>query len=349
MAHVIVLGGGFGGLAKLWDLVGTRPLEAGTGRLDTLTGRGIAFVKATIMGIDPERRRVETSAGAYDADFLVVALGATDGFGALDGLQGAAHDLYDPEALPAMRAALSRLDAGRLVVPVLGGPYKCPPAPYEATFLLDEHLRRRGVRDRVEVVVTTPLPTSLPAAGSEVSDMVARALAERDIELRTGLMVEVMDSEAQTLRFAGGTTLSYTLALAVPVAAPPAVVAESALAGDGGWIWPDRESARTRFEGVYAAGDCTAVDGLPKAAVFAEAMATVAARNIVAELTGSTPTSFDGSGYCFLEFPERRASALEGNFFAKPAPAVHMAEPDTATYTRKEAFEAERLQEWLGL
>ncbi|MDA8286386.1 MAG: FAD/NAD(P)-binding oxidoreductase [Actinomycetota bacterium] len=286
MAHVIVLGGGFGGLAaahelrqelpdehrvtlvaaddrffvgfaKLWDLVGTRPLEEGTGRLDALAGYGIAYVEATITRIDPERRRVETSVGAYDADFLVVALGATDALGPLDGLQGVAYDLYDPEALPAMRAALGRLDAGRLVVPVLGGPYKCPPAPYEAAFLLDEHLRRRGVRDRVEVVVTTPLPTSLPAAGSEVSDMVARALAERDIELRTGLALEAIDAEDQTLRFVGGATLSYTLALAVPEATPPVVVAESALAGNGGWIWPDRASARTRFERVYAAGDCT--------------------------------------------------------------------------------------------
>jgi sulfide:quinone oxidoreductase len=214
--------------------------------------------------------------------------------------------------------------------------------------LLDEHLRRRGVRDRVEVVVTTPLPTSLPAAGSEVSDMVARALAERDIELRTGLALEAIDAEDQTLRFVGGATLSYTLALAVPEAAPPVVVAESALAGNGGWIWPDRASARTRFDGVYAAGDCTAVDGLPKAGVFAEAMAKVAARNILAELTGSAAARYDGSGYCFLEFPERRASALEGNFFAEPAPEVHLAEPDTATYTRKVAFEAERLRKWLG-
>lgn len=78
-------------------------------------------------------------------------------------------------------------------------------------------------------------------------------------------------------------------------------------------------------------------------------MATVAAGNIVAELTGSTPARYDGSGYCFLEFPERRASALEGNFFAEPAPEVHMAVPDMETYARKEAFEAERLREWLGV
>jgi len=377
MAHVIVLGGGFGGLAaahelrrelpdehritllaadhqffvgfaKLWDLVGTRSLEGGTGSLYALADHGIHFVHASITAIDPDRRRVETSAGSFDADFLVVALGAADALGKVARLHGAAHDLYDPDALPVMRAELARLDSGRLVIPVLGSPYKCPPAPYEAAFLVEEHLRRRGGREHVEVVVTTPLPTALPVAGHEVSDMVARALAERGIELRTGHAVEAIDSEAQTVSFAGGAALDYTLALAVPQAAPPPVVAESPLAGEGGWIWPDRETARTSFDGVYAVGDCTAVEGLPKAGVFAEAMGTVAARNIVAEVTGADPARYDGSGYCFLEFPGRRASALVGNFFAEPTPEVQLAEPDAETYARKEDFEAERLREWLG-
>lgn len=378
MAHVMVLGGGFGGLAaahelrrglpgeheitllaaddrffvgfaKLWDLVGTRPLEQGTGRLAALEEYGIHFVHAKVTAIDPERRRVETSAGSFDADFVVVALGAADSLGKVDRLHGAAYDMYDADELPAMRAALGRLDGGRLLIPVLGGPYKCPPAPYEAAFLVEEHLRRRGVREQMDIVVTTPLPSTLPAAGDQVSEMVAEALAARGIELRTKHAVEAIDTEAQTVSFVGGATLDYALALAVPQAAPPTVVAESPLRGEDGWIWPDRETARTDFEGVYAVGDCTAVEALPKAGVFAEAMGRVAAQNIVAEITGRSGARYDGEGYCFLEFAERRASALEGNFFAKPLPDVRMAEPDTETYARKESFESDRLREWLGV
>lgn len=377
MAHVLVLGGGFGGLAaahalrrdlpidhaitllaaddrffvgfaKLWDLVGTRPLAQGTGQLAALEEYGIRFIKAKITAIDPARRRVETSAGAFDADFVVVALGAVDGLGKVARLEGAAYDVYDADALPAMRAALGHLDAGRLLIPVLGGPYQCPPAPYEAAFLVEDHLRQRGVRARVDVVVTTPLPSPLPAAGHTVSALVAQALAERGIDLRTKHAVEAIDTAAQTVSFTGGATLDYTLALAVPQAAPPAVIAESPLAGEGGWIWPDRETARTDFAGVYAVGDCTAIEALPKAGVFAEAMGRVAAQNIVAEITGGSPARYDGAGYCFLEFAERRASALEGNFFAQPQPDVRMAEPDAQTYTRKESFESERLRAWLG-
>jgi sulfide:quinone oxidoreductase len=376
MASILILGGGFGGLAaahelrallphdhdvtvvaaadrfyagfaKLWDLVGARPLEQGTASLAALKRHGIRFVRTRITAIDPAGRRVETEAGSFRADFLLVALGAGPGPEQFLRLRGPAHDLYDAKELPEMRADLANLDAGMLVVAVLGAPYKCPPAPYEAALLLDEHLRGRGVRDAIELVVTTPQPMTLPVAGPENSQFVAEALKDRGITLRTEQSVLVIDADTRTLSFADGGQLEYALLLAVPQAAPPQVVADSPLAGEGSWIQPDRETLRTRFEGVYAVGDCT-TSPPPKAGVFAEAEARVAARNIAAEIGGGSGDRFDGTGYCFMEFPGQRASALEGRFFAEP-PEVRLAEPDAETFARKQAFEAERLRDWLDV
>jgi sulfide:quinone oxidoreductase len=377
MASILILGGGFGGLAaanelrarlpdnhdvtvvaaddrfytgfaKLWDLVGTRPLEQGTASLLALEQRGIHFVQARITKIDPAERRVETEVGSFDADFLLVALGAGPGPEQFLHLQGPAHDLYDANELPEMRADLAQLDAGTLVLAILGAPYKCPPAPYEAAFLLDEHLRGRGVRDAIELVVTTPQPMTLPAAGPEVSQFVADTLEDQGIELRTEQSVQAIDVDTRKVSFADGGQLQYTLLLEVPQAVPPQVVAASARGGGGGgWIQPDRETLLTRFERVYAAGDCTASPP-PKAGIFAEAEARVAARNIASEIDGGPGDRFDGTGYCFLEFPGQRASALEGHFFAQP-PEVHLAEPDTETFVRKQAFESERLRDWLDV
>jgi sulfide:quinone oxidoreductase len=376
MASILILGGGFGGLAaahqlrarlsddhdvtvvaandhfyagfaKLWDLVGTRPLEQGTASLSALERYGIRFVQTRITAIDPTERRVETEAGSFSADFLLVALGADPGPEQLLQLHGPAHDLYDANELPEMRADLAHLDAGTLVVAVLGAPYKCPPAPYEAAFLLDERLRGCGVREAIELVVTTPQPMTLPAAGSEISQFVAEALKDRGIELRTEQSVRAIDADIRTVSFTDGEQLEYALLLAVPRALPPRVVADSPLAGEGGWIQPDRETLRTRFDRVYAAGDCTASPP-PKAGVFAEAEARVAARNIAAEIDGGPGDRFDGTGYCFLEFPGQRASALEGQFFAQP-PDVRLAEPDAKTFARKQAFEVERLRDWLDV
>ena len=139
----------------------------------------------------------------------------------------------------------------------------------------------------------------------------------------------------------------YTLLLAVPQAVPSQVVADSPLAGEGSWVQPDRETLLTRLERVYAAGDCTASPP-PKAGIFAEAETGVAARNIAAEIDGGPSDRFDGTGYCFLEFPGQRGSALEGQFFAQP-PEVRLAEPDSGGTSRNQAFETERLRDWLDV
>src|SRR5215211_3151346 len=376
MASILILGGGFGGLAaarelrarlpdnhdvtvvaakdhfyagfaKLWDLVGTRALKQGTASLSALERHGIRYDQTSITAIDPAERRVQTEAGTFSADFLLVAVGASPGPEHFLHLHGPAHNLYDASELPKMRTSLAHLDAGRLVIAVLGAPYKCPPAPYEAAFLLDEKLRRGGVRDSIELVITTPQPITLPAAGAEISHFVADSLKDRGIDLRTEQSVQSIDTHNRTASFAEGGQLEYALLLAVPKAVSPKVVAESPLAGEGGWIHPDRETLLTRFERVFAAGDCTASPP-PKAGVFAEAEARVAVRNIASEIDGGPGDRFDGTGYCFLEFPGQRASALEGHFFAEP-PDVHLAEPDTGTFVRKQAFESERLRDWLDV
>src|SRR5918999_5134373 len=233
VASILILGGGFGGLAaahelrarlpdnhevtvvaaddhfyagfaKLWDLVGARPLEQGTASVSALERYGIRFVQTRITTIDPAERRVETEAGSFSADFLLVALGAGPGPGRFLRLHGPAHDLYDAKELPQMRADLAHLDAGTLVVAILGAPYKCPPAPYEAAFLLDEHLRGRGVRDEIELVVSTPQPMTLPAAGPEASQFVAASLEDRGIELRTEQSVQSIDVDTRTVSFTDG-------------------------------------------------------------------------------------------------------------------------------------------------
>jgi sulfide:quinone oxidoreductase len=179
---VVVLGGGFGGLAavrelrsalpaddevvlvsasdrffmgfaKLWDLAGLRALEAGTRPLGALEPGGIRFVHAEVTAIDPASVSASTTAGPLAGDALVVALGTVPSPDHLRLLAGMGrHNLYDADALPAMHAALDGVTSGRVVVAILGGPFKCPPAPYEAALLVDERLRRRGVRDRVAVV-----------------------------------------------------------------------------------------------------------------------------------------------------------------------------------------------------
>jgi sulfide:quinone oxidoreductase len=379
VARIAVVGGGFGGIAaatrlrrgldpgdevvliardhrfamgwtKIWDLVGIRPLAEGVRELPTLEQQGIRFVHADVTGLDATSRGIATTAGDVEADGLVVALGAEPGPEAamLDGVVG--HDLYSFAALEASKRALGALTSGRLLVAVLGQPFKCPPAPFEAVLAIDEWLRDRGRRDDVELEIATPSPGALPVAGPDASRAIADRLVERDIGMRLQHLVTGVDGRRVT--FDTGASTDADLLLGVPGAAPPAVLADSGIAGPSGFVHPDPRTLATTVERVYAVGDCTTVPtataALPKAGVFAAAEGEVAAANLLADLGHGPPATFDGHGHCYLELPGREVAVVEGDFFAEPAPQVTLSAASAAGFEAKLAFEAARLRDWFG-
>jgi sulfide:quinone oxidoreductase len=112
----------------------------------TLSKPGVEFRQETITAIDPAARRVTTSGGTYDGDFLVVALGADYDFGATPGFVEGGHEFYSVDGAIALREVLPNVTSGHVVVAVLSEPFKCPPAPCEAAMLLDEYFEQQGVR-----------------------------------------------------------------------------------------------------------------------------------------------------------------------------------------------------------
>ena len=167
--RVVVLGAGFGGLELSATLSGEfgEDLEIvlidqgeafvfGFSKLDVMFGRtppsavvhpyraldkpGLRFVQATVRSIDPSAKRVETDAGAFDADVIVVALGADLDPSATPGLVEGGHEFYTVDGAFALRQVLSSFEGGRVIVGVTSTPFKCPPAPSETALLMHDYL-----------------------------------------------------------------------------------------------------------------------------------------------------------------------------------------------------------------
>ncbi|MCL6553463.1 MAG: NAD(P)/FAD-dependent oxidoreductase [Firmicutes bacterium] len=378
-ARCVVLGGGFGGLAaahrlraRLGDdaevtlidrrntfMMGLRILTVLAGRgtrtegtrpLTRLAARGIRYVQDEVTAIDLERRTVRTrTSGTWSYDALVVALGADLRPDLVPGYDPSGSNLYDPEQAETIAARIAALDAGRIGIGILGVPYKCPPAPYEAAFLIEEVLRRRGVRGRVDLEVFTPQPSSLPVAGPAACAAVEGQLAAKGIAFLPGRRTAGV--EGQTVVFEGGERRRYDVFIGVPPHRGPAVVKAAGLTADD-WIRPDPRTCRLPADGVFAVGDVAEFplpNGmmLPKAGVFAEAQGTVAADVIADELTGGgVRAAFDGRGHCFIEVGDGLATAVRGDFYAAPEPVIEIAEPSPHTVDEKRAFETGRLEAW---
>lgn len=86
---------------------------------------------------------------------------------------------------------------------------------------------------------------------------------------------------------------------------------------------------------------------MPHAGVFAAAQASVAARNLIADLHGGGDERFDGHGYCFLELPGEQVAFVEGDFYADP-PDVGLTPADHQQFLRKQAYERVQLAAWFG-
>ena len=374
---VLVLGAGFGGLELcsrlsqgLGDQVDVTLIDHadafvfGFSKLDVMFGKRtldgvrlpyrdlltphVRFRQETVTAIDPDARRVETDGGAYQADVLVVALGADYDVSATPGLAQAGHEFYSVAGAHALRDILPRVRAGTAIVGVCGTPFKCPPAPSEAALLLDEFLREHGVRDDVKIQVVIPFGTPVPPSPATSEAILAR-FADRGIEFVPDRRVAALDPDRHEAILDDGDRLPFDLFLGIPVHRVPAVVEASGLA-ERGWVPVDRATAATRFPGVYAVGDVTSV-GTPKAGVFAERAARVVADQLIARIQGGAePPGYDGTGACWIEFGDQDVARVEVDFFSTPGhPTGTFTAPSAHTAAEKAAFGAERHARWFGL
>ena len=160
--RVVVLGAGFGGLelsSILSETIGDNldltlidkndSFFFGFSKLDVMFGRktpdavllpyrnivkpGVRFRQESITAIDPETRRVTTDRGTYEADVLVIALGADYDLNATPGLIEGGNEFYSLAGAERLREVIPTFSKGRAIVGVTSTPFKCPPAPSEAS------------------------------------------------------------------------------------------------------------------------------------------------------------------------------------------------------------------------
>jgi sulfide:quinone oxidoreductase len=373
--RVLVLGAGFGGLelsARLSDELGEE-LEVvlidqaegfvfGFSKLDVMFGKtapaavfhpyrdidkpGVRFVQASIRSIDPVAKRVETDSGTFDADLIVVALGADLDPSATPGLVEAGHEFYTLPGAFGLRDVLADFDGGHVVVGVTSTPFKCPPAPSETALLMHEFLLRRGIRDRSSIDLVMPMGVPIPPS-PPASEALLVAFAERDIRWHPGRMISGLDVERRVVMLGDGPEVPFDLFLGVPVHKVPAVVEESGLTVDG-WVPVNSLTLETAFPGVYAVGDVTSV-GTPKAGVFSEGQASVVAEQIIARVrNGDAPAGYGGRGTCYLEFGNDLVARVNVTFLSGQAPFGDLEGPSPAIAADKGDFGTERIRRWFG-
>jgi len=374
--RVVVLGAGFGGLElssilseTMGDTLDLTLIDKndsfffGFSKLDVMFGRktpdavrlayrnivklGVRFHQETITAIHPETRQVTTDSGIYEADVLVIALGADYDLNATPGLIEGGNEFYSFAGAERLREVLPTFSKGHAIIGVTSAPFKCPPAPCEAALLLHDHLTTRGVRGACEISLIMPFGIPIPPSPATSKALLA-AFAERDITYVPNRLVRALDAERRVAILDDKREMPYDLFLGVPKHCVPDVVAASGMT-ENGWIPVDRKNLKTRFPGVYAIGDVTSV-GTAKAGVFSEAAARVVAASIIADVQRSEqPSAYKGAGSCYIEFGGDRVGRVDVDFLSGPSPTGSFFEPSVDLVDEKVLFGSSRRARWFGL
>ena len=300
-AHVVVLGGGYGGhlaaqaLAVRTDARITlvndgdrftqriRLHEAAVGQapaapryVDLLAGTDVAFVDDRAVGLDLAARTVRLrDGGPLGYDLLVLALGSRPD---PDALPGPVHEVSTPEGAARLRERLAAGDVGRVAVVGAG---------------------LTGLELATELA-ETGRPTTVVTAGrfgADLSDRGARHV--REVCDRLG--VEIVENARAVaageggLTLADGRTVPADLVVGTTGFTVPALAREAGLAVDGhGRVLVDEALRSRSHPDVLAVGDAAAAtrpDGqvLRMACATALPAAQQAARTVAAMLAGTPP------------------------------------------------------------
>jgi sulfide:quinone oxidoreductase len=373
--RIAVLGAGFGGLElstllseALGDSVEITLIDKndsfvfGYSKLDVMFGYaeasavrlpyknfvkpGVRMLQQTVTSIDPVKRRVTTDRDTFDADYLVVALGAEYDFAATPGLADVT-EFYSVGGAEKMRDLLPKFTRGRALVGVCGAPYKCPPAPSECALMLHDYLVTRNVRQNCEIDFVLPLSSPVPPS-PETSRALVEAFDERGIKFHPNKRVASIDAAKKTAILDDGMVMDFDLFFGVPKHRAPSVVLNSGLA-ENGWVTVNPRTLETKLANVYAVGD-GANTGTPKAGVFAEGAAKAVATALIAKIRNvGKAVDYSGFGTCYIEFGGGRIGKVEVDFFSGPKPTGNYYEPSAALRADKEQFGSSRRARWFGL
>jgi sulfide:quinone oxidoreductase len=316
----------------------------------------VKFVHDRVIGFDVEGNRVLTRSQYLSFRYLVLACGAKSNPGVVPGLEDAAYSICSLEDMKQLKERLRDFNGGTIVMSVPRLPYKCPPAPYEIALIIENMVKKKGVRDLTKLVVISPDPNPVPVNNPGVY---TKCLADKNVEFQGSRVLKEVDPVKKILIYESGEAVHFDILVsAFPITAPSFVQPYC----EKGFIPCDLDSCRTSRENIYACGDAAHMmlgtnppKPHPKAGGFAYNQGKCIALNLIKHFESNhtlkwsdeAPEKQRWSTTCFGDVSLDSGVEIKIDLFnPKTKPSFLVSEPDPKWHKAKINWVDEMVNQW---
>jgi len=283
------------------------------------------FIFSEAERIVPEQNRVHlANKTVISYDYLVIATGSyihpEETPGLMEGgWRKNIFDFYTLEGATKLGNFLKTWKGGRLVLNITEMPIKCPVAPVEFVFLADWFFRKRGMRDKVEIVFATP--QSGMFTKSYIANVFAGMAEERGILVEPDFTIMEVDNAKQVIRSYDEREVAYDLLVTIPLHKGAEVIRYSGMGDLLSFVPADKFTLQSdKWENVWIIGDAGNIPA-PKSGSVAHFMMKPFTENILSHMQGKElKARFDGHNNCVLDSGYNKAIMIDFNYEVEPLP-----------------------------
>jgi len=293
-------------------------------RRDYIPG-GVEFILSRVETIEPDKNQVILENNVkVDYDILIIATGTRIAPEEVEGLAGSGwkkniFDFYTPEGAVELAHFLKYWNGGKLVLNIAEMPIKCPVAPLEFIFLADWWFTAQGIRDKVELVLATPLSGAFtrPIASKYLGEIVK----EKNIKIVPDFNIEAVDPEKNVIRSYEGDEIDYDLLVTIPTNMGAPVIEKSGMGDELHFIPTHKHTLLSKsFDNIFALGDATDLPS-SKAGSVAHFQVETLVKNIIRRIDEKELLEeFDGHANCFIESGFGKGILIDFNYDTEPLP-----------------------------